>query len=314
FHRGGLPEPISYFESEGLKIRGSGLWRTALCPFHEERNPSFRVNVREGGFYCPACGAAGRDILQFQMRKYGLRFLEAAKELDALVEEDGPAPRTRLAQAPIPRPVGPDPEDEHKRAVAARIWQQALGLAGSPAAAYLLGRGCALPPADGDLRFHPNLQLFGFAGPAMVGRISDLLDARRGIGLHLTWLTRDGERWMRGERRYLGKKSDGVVRLYPDEGVTQGLALAEGIESALGAARVFSPVWATMDAGNLAAFPVLPGDVELSIFADRDASGTGQKAAAACAERWRDAGRQVRVLATVRTGTDMADIAAEVSA
>jgi len=92
-----------------------------------------------------------------------------------------------------------------------------------------------------------------------------------------------------------------------------GLGIAEGIETALATARVFQPVWATLDAGNLAAFPVLPGEVALSIFADRDKSGTGQKAALACAERWLAAGREVRVLAALRTAADMADVVTEVS-
>src|SRR5690606_23881078 len=127
-------------------------------------------------------------------------------------------------------------------------------------------------------------------------------------------LKRDGGRWRRSERRYAGRKAGGVVRLWPDEAVTTGLAIAEGIESALAAGRVFAPAWATMDAGNLQRLPVLPGIEALTIFADRAESGTGQKAAAACAERWRDAGREVRVLAPVLTGRDMADIAAGVPA
>lgn len=314
FDRARLPSLVAYVEQHG-KVVGRGRHRRADCLLAEHSHAlSMAIDVEQALWFCHACGAGG-DVLDLHRRRFGLDFLGAARDLGALAgADDAPVARARPAQQPIARPVGPDPDDERKRATAARIWPAAKPLAGTPAAAYLQGRGCALPPADGDLRFYPGLRLFGFDGPAMVGRISDVHDARRGLGLHLTWLRRDGARWARADRRYLGRKAGGVVRLWPDEAVTQGLALAEGIESALAAARVFSPAWACLDAGNLAAFPVLAGELALTIFADRDASGTGQRAAAACAERWRDAGRQVRILAAVRTGADMADLAAEVAA
>jgi hypothetical protein len=62
-----------------------------------------------------------------------------------------------------------------------------------------------------------------------------------------------------------------------------------------------------MDAGNLANFPVLEGIESLTIFADRDQSGTGQGAAAECADRWLDAGREVRIFASATIGHDIAD-------
>ena len=40
-------------------------------------------------------------------------------------------------------------------------------------APYFDARGVPLPPADGDLRWMPDLQLFGFEGPALVGRIRE---------------------------------------------------------------------------------------------------------------------------------------------
>jgi hypothetical protein len=81
----------------------------------------------------------------------------------------------------------------------------------------------------------------------------------------------------------------GVIRLC--ERITNGLGLAEGIETALAVAqRVgWGPVWAAGSAGNIAKFPVLI-QTTLNIFADHDDSCAGIKAARACAERWADAG------------------------
>lgn len=314
FDRARLPSLVAYVERHG-KVTGRGPQRRADCLLTEHSHrQTVSIDVERGLWHCHACDAGG-DVLDLHRRRFDLGFLEAARELGALVEgEDAPAARQKPASALIDRPAGSAPDDERKRAQAAHIWlHETVPLAGTPAELYLRGRGCALPPADGDLRFHPNLRLYGFSGPAMVARISQ--EPRDfGIGIHVTWLRRDGERWMRAERRPLGRQGGGLIRLWPDEGVTIGLAIAEGVETALAVARVFTPVWSCINAGNLASFPVLPGIEALTIFADRDESGTGQRAAVACAERWRGAGRQVRVLAAVRTGADMADIAAEVAA
>lgn len=93
--------------------------------------------------------------------------------------------------------------------------------------------------------------------------------------------------------------------MWPDDCVTQGLAIAEGIETALAAAHAFEPVWSTVDAGNLSAFPVLAGIGLLTIFADHDKAGLA--AADECAARWREADRGVRVLTPSTVGHDTAD-------
>lgn len=75
-----------------------------------------------------------------------------------------------------------------------------------------------------------------------------------------------------------------MIRLWPDEAVTVGLGIAEGIETALSLAWAYAPVWACVDAGNMAGFPVLSGIEALAIGADNDAAG--HAAAQACAARW----------------------------
>jgi hypothetical protein len=96
------------------------------------------------------------------------------------------------------------------------------------------------------------------------------------------------------------------VRLWPDDAVAMGLGIAEGIESALSLAHAFQPVWALIDAGNLAAMPALPGIDALTIAADHDDAGID--AAHACADRWSDVGTEVRVVIAAEK-TDMNDVA-----
>ena len=84
FDRSRLPAAIPYFtEREQLRLFGRGIWRSARCPFHDDIQPSLRVNVDVGAFRCMACGAKGGDVVAFHMRRYGVRFIEAAKALGA---------------------------------------------------------------------------------------------------------------------------------------------------------------------------------------------------------------------------------------
>ena len=90
FLRDNLPDPVSYFESEGLKLDGRGKWRTTECRFHGGSD-SMRINTQTGGWVCMAgCGARGGDVLAFHMAAHGLGFIEAAKALGAYRDDDKP--------------------------------------------------------------------------------------------------------------------------------------------------------------------------------------------------------------------------------
>lgn len=83
-----LPAPEQYFAEQALRLFGAGSngWKTAKCPFHEDRSPSLSVNVSTGGFVCHACGERGGDVLAFHMKRYRLSFVNAAKALGAWQE------------------------------------------------------------------------------------------------------------------------------------------------------------------------------------------------------------------------------------
>ena len=196
-------------------------------------------------------------------------------------------------------------------ATAEGIWRRTLPLRGTVGEMYLRHRGCALPPPDSDLRFLP---ASGKYPPSLCAKITDAT-TNAPLSLHFTRLASDGRGKAGTEQDKLllsgHRKRGGVVRLWPNEAVTCGLAIAEGLESALGAAHLFQPVWAAIDASNLAQFPVLAGVDALTIFADHD--NIGIIAAKACARRWHAAGREVRIRAPRVFGRDAADIAREVA-
>jgi len=81
FNKSALQRPANYFKEQGLKLTGGGEWKNAVCPFHDDHQPSLRVRLDSGGFKCMACGAHGGDVLSFHMQRYGLGFIAAAKQL-----------------------------------------------------------------------------------------------------------------------------------------------------------------------------------------------------------------------------------------
>jgi hypothetical protein len=132
--------------------------------------------------------------------------------------------------------------------------------------------------------------------PTMVGIITNAVtnDIQ---AVHQTFLSHDGTKAdIDKPRLYFGPKAGGVVRLAADEDVTYGLSIAEGIETAFAGLIAGYPTWACLDAGNLAAFPVLDGIEALTVLADDDLAGT--TAAKQCAERW--AVQEVRIAMTKR--------------
>ncbi|MFI3206390.1 MAG: DNA primase [Clostridia bacterium] len=61
-----------------LKRRGKNM--LGLCPFHNEKTPSFNVSPENGYFHCFGCGAGG-DIITFVMKIENLDYLEAVRFL-----------------------------------------------------------------------------------------------------------------------------------------------------------------------------------------------------------------------------------------
>lgn len=61
-----------------LKRRGRNL--VGLCPFHNEKTPSFTVYPENGSYYCFGCGQGG-DIVTFTMRAENLDYIDAVKRL-----------------------------------------------------------------------------------------------------------------------------------------------------------------------------------------------------------------------------------------
>ena len=64
------------------RLRKTGKSYSGLCPFHEEKTPSFHVYTDTQTYYCFACHEAG-DLFSFVMKKNGLTFPEAVEMLSS---------------------------------------------------------------------------------------------------------------------------------------------------------------------------------------------------------------------------------------
>jgi hypothetical protein len=194
------------------------------------------------------------------------------------------------------------------------IMAKTRGIAGTIVEAWLRTRDCAVP-VDSDLRYLPASERYPW--PAMVGIVTDFLTGER-MSLHFTYLSLDGRSKAPVEKQrallFNHEKRGGVIRLTADADVERHLGLGEGIESCLAVTKGLGrqahwlPVWATIDAGNMASLPVAAGIERLTVFADTDAkrlvwrNGSkveigeeGQRAARTLARRWHEAGCAVYI-------------------
>lgn len=259
---------------------------------------------------CPACGRGKRDkTLGITVDHDGngvahcfrCEFVETYRPSQPEREYHQRQPVQRVAVVQTP------PQHTTLSEAGRAIWRASRAItADDVAGQYLTARRCVLPPPGSHLRWIPSHRHFsGYSGPALLALLTDATDGTP-RSLHFTWVKPDGKKADVEPPRLLLKghrKAGAVCRLWPDNEVTHGLGIAEGIETALSLAHGFAPVWACIDAGNVASFPVLCGVQTLVIAQDRDPAG--EKAAAECAARWVSAGCEVAV--TGQTENDIND-------
>ncbi len=189
--------------SERVTLRNAG-GRTlkGLCPFHDEKTPSFTVAADRNVYYCHGCGSGG-DAIRFVMETDHLTFVEAVERLadKAGIQlryiEAGPAP-VRAQQGQKQRLLA-----AHK--AAAEFYAAQLATPGARAAREFLAQrgfdraaaqtyGCGFAPAEWDLLVK-HLRQQGYTGPELVtaglareARSGSLIDRFR---RRLLWPIRD---------------------------------------------------------------------------------------------------------------------------
>lgn len=270
--------------------------RHGPCPLCGGRD-RFRFDDREGRgtWFCNVCGSG--DGVRLTMAALGLDFREAAERIRELL------PTAKVDPVRPSRPKGGG---------AKLLWEAGRRIGQDDASAYLSARGYPGPYSD-QLRYHPACSLHDQETGKRVGERPALL-ARvcgpdgTGVAVHRTYLDGARKADIDSPRRItagtLPKGS--AVRLTP---VGPMLGIAEGIETALAASRMFRlPVWSALNAHGLSEF-IWPDEVTtLVIFGDRDAGFAGQAAAYRLAQRAAAKGLNVHVELPERVGTDWDDV------
>ncbi len=181
---------------------------------------------------------------------------------------------------------------------AERLFEASRPIAGTLVETYLGARGLALPDDTSALRFHPRCYYWPEIGsepqawPAMIAAVTD--DQGRMLGVHRTWLARDGQAKapLETPRRAMGRILGGAVRFGT---ASDRLIVGEGIETVLSVQAVFDiPAAAALSAAHLAAFAVPPSVKRLYVARDNDQAGA--RASRTLAHRVATAGIEAVVL------------------
>jgi DNA primase len=122
--------------SEHVALRKMGTSWKGLCPFHQEKTPSFNVRQEPAVFHCFGCGEGG-DVFKFLMLRERMSFPEA---VESLARRFGvPVPEGRVEP-------GPDRKEREEmlalmEAAAQHFTRSFWTAPGTAAREYLLGRG-----------------------------------------------------------------------------------------------------------------------------------------------------------------------------
>jgi DNA primase len=122
--------------SEHVALKKMGTSWKGLCPFHQEKTPSFNVRQEPAVFHCFGCGEGG-DVFKFVMLRERVSFPEA---IEMLARRFGvPVPEGRVEP-------GPDRREREEmlglmEAAAQHFTRTFWAAGGTKAREYLLGRG-----------------------------------------------------------------------------------------------------------------------------------------------------------------------------
>lgn len=132
-----------------LRNAGGGSLK-GLCPFHDEKTPSFQVTPSRGFYYCFGCGEGG-DVITFLQRQQNLSFVEAVQVLAdragivLRIEDDGSGPgqppgmRKRVLEANEAAQEFYSSQLEAPEAIAARQFLHGRGFEKDAALHFLIG-------------------------------------------------------------------------------------------------------------------------------------------------------------------------------
>ncbi|MFP6663682.1 MAG: DNA primase [Deltaproteobacteria bacterium] len=163
---------------EHVSLKRSGRGWTGLCPFHQEKSPSFHVDADKGFFHCFGCQEGG-DAFSFLMKVTGQTFPEALRALGKRVGVEVPEHRrdegmSRLGEvnAMVAEFFRAALQDE-QRGASTRAYLEARGIDEETSERFLLGYAPGEGWADALVRrgvAEADLKKLGLASESRHGR------------------------------------------------------------------------------------------------------------------------------------------------
>lgn len=291
---------------EKITDRARGHWRGILsalavasniidgkhhgCPICGQGKDCFRFTDfnGSGGYICSRCGnGTGFDLL---MSLKGWDFKTAKREVEGIIGSCAPDSRPR------------DRSEADKRAAMNKLWRSSKPISPCDPVGTYLTRRCGVREYPSSLRFVASLRYTGTEQryPSMLAKLTAPDGSPSNI--HRTYLTVGGDKApVEAPRRMMpGSIAKGAaIRLTP---VDQTLGIAEGIETAISAHRLFGiPTWSAINSELLKGWQPPASVGKVIIFGDNDENYAGQAAAYALAKRLASEGvpAEIRIPPTI---------------
>lgn len=272
-----------------LKKRGNEWY--GLCPFHQEKSPSFTINVEKGFYHCFGCGAHGTAI-DAKMHFENMTFPEV---MDEFLVRNGGAHRSSADVFAARQKRLHDEAAAARRAVeqaAEAVWNATVPAKGTVTEAAIrnLGYRLVIPPV---IRHCPSLLLAGEKPEAAAVALVEQDDILAGRCVCVAPV-HDGSSFDAGlvlsSETFIGEQEVGTIRL-GRAGRTLGFAAT--LTTALAGRQLYSvPVWQCSFARRPFAPPV-PDEVErILVFGE----GSGDDFTIALANQFESYGRDVEVM------------------
>lgn len=276
--------PASSVMGKGIKLKKSGNDYQGLCPFHNERTPSFTVNDAKEFGHCFGCGWHG-DVIRFVMDREGCSFREAYQRI---ANDDLPTwtPQERSKVQAQQRL-----EDLEKEKDARLFYADATPITGTPGSIYLQARGITIVPPD-CVRFgmvpswrNKDTGEWGRKRPAIICGAQDATGAI--VGIQRIFFKNDNPTLGKKDCKLsLGTIKGSALRLAP---AGRAVIMAEGPEDGLSIAQEGPglPVWVPFGTSMMPAVD-FPATVRRVIIAGQNNTAgriAGNKAAIALADR-----------------------------
>jgi phage/plasmid primase-like uncharacterized protein len=243
-----------------VALKKTGATFVALCPFHNERTPSFNVHPGRQRYHCFGCGAGG-DVIDFVMTMEGT-------DLDgALAALGGTATPSQVRQMKAEKSQRAE-EERRRQAQAAKLAAEML--------------------AQAQTAQHPYLEAKGLKTVGLVYREAELLVPMwHGMTQQLAGLQRiflKGNEW--AKLMLPGMKAAGAVFRIGrgrEKILCEGFATGWSLKAAADLIRLNATVVVCFSAWNL---QEVGRELDCRIYADNDKSQAGRIAAEATGRPW----------------------------